>query len=77
MDAGLSYENVEFPARDGLRLSGWFIPRPTPATTVMCCTHGQAAGSANATSLLANISSALPIDLLHFAHACIRPAITC
>jgi pimeloyl-ACP methyl ester carboxylesterase len=25
-DFGLPYQNLEFPARDGLRLSGWFIP---------------------------------------------------
>lgn len=25
-DAGMPFEEVEFPARDGLRLSGWFIP---------------------------------------------------
>lgn len=25
-DYGLPYQNLEFPARDGLRLSGWFIP---------------------------------------------------
>ena len=24
---GLPFEDVQFPARDGLRLSGWFIPR--------------------------------------------------
>jgi pimeloyl-ACP methyl ester carboxylesterase len=24
--AGMSYEEIQFPARDGLRLSGWFIP---------------------------------------------------
>ncbi|MCO5190959.1 MAG: hypothetical protein M9918_22575, partial [Anaerolineae bacterium] len=25
-DIGLDYEDVQFPARDGARLSGWFIP---------------------------------------------------
>ena len=25
---GLDYEEVHFPAADGLRLSGWFIPAP-------------------------------------------------
>ncbi len=24
--SGMSYEEIQFPARDGLRLSGWFIP---------------------------------------------------
>jgi len=34
-DAGLEYESVTFPATDGVKLSGWFIPRagdgPGPA----------------------------------------------
>jgi fermentation-respiration switch protein FrsA (DUF1100 family) len=25
-NSGMSYEEIQFPARDGLRLSGWFIP---------------------------------------------------
>lgn len=71
MDAGLSYENVEFPARDGLRLSGWFIPAANaPAATVIVLhTWAGSRLGEDATSLLANISGALPIDLLRFAHA--------
>lgn len=71
MDAGLRYEDVEFPARDGLRLSGWFIPADrVPAATVILLHSwtGSRLGE-DATSLLATISGALPIDLLRLAHA--------
>lgn len=71
MDAGMSYEDVEFPARDGLRLSGWFIPATTApaATVILLHTWTGARLGEDATSLLANISGALPIDLLRFTHA--------
>ncbi len=41
---GLSYENVEFAARDGIRLRGWFIPAKSAGAargTVIFC-HGHA-----------------------------------
>ena len=25
---GMAYEDVQFPARDGVRIAGWFIPAP-------------------------------------------------
>jgi pimeloyl-ACP methyl ester carboxylesterase len=36
---GLRYEEVVFPARDALRLRGWFIP-PASRQTLLICTHG-------------------------------------
>jgi pimeloyl-ACP methyl ester carboxylesterase len=36
---GVSYEEISFNARDGLKLSGWFIP-PTGKDAVLICTHG-------------------------------------
>ncbi len=40
---GLAYEEVTFPAADGLTLRGWFIPaeRSTARGTIVFC-HGQA-----------------------------------
>jgi len=38
---GLDYEEVEFRARDGLLLRGWFIPAPQAKGTVIFC-HGHA-----------------------------------
>jgi uncharacterized protein len=70
-DAGLSYEDVEFPARDGLRLSGWFVPAVTSPSATIILMHGwpwNRLGEA-ADSLFANISGALPVDLLRFAHS--------
>ena len=36
---GVAYEEVSFDARDGLKLSGWFIP-PTGKNAILICTHG-------------------------------------
>ena len=73
-DAGMPFEEVEFPARDGLRLSGWFIPAgastPQPRATVILV-HGwpwNRLGEAG-DNLLANISAASPVDLLRLAHS--------
>jgi pimeloyl-ACP methyl ester carboxylesterase len=38
-DYGLAYEEIVFPARDSVRLSGWFIA-PTGRNAVVICTHG-------------------------------------
>jgi uncharacterized protein len=70
-DIGLSYEDVEFPARDGLRLSGWFIPAGTNPGPAIILMHGwpwNRLGEA-ADSLMANLSGALPVDLLRLMHA--------
>lgn len=73
-DAGLPYEEVEFPARDGLRLSGWFIPAADGAggaRPTIVVVHGwlwNRLGQA-ADSFLANVSGALPVDLLRLTHA--------
>ena len=39
---GLEFEEVSFPAQDGLRISGWYLPAPFPAETqgVIVCCHG-------------------------------------
>jgi uncharacterized protein len=38
-DAGIAYENVRFPARDGVQLSGWFIA-PSRKNAIVLLTHG-------------------------------------
>lgn len=73
-DAGMEYEDVEFPARDGLRLSGWFIPAaaegagPRPAIVLVHGWPWNRLGEA-ADNLMANVSGASPVDLLRLAHA--------
>ena len=38
-DYRLAFENISFIPRDGLTLSGWFIPAPHPRGTIIVC-HG-------------------------------------
>ncbi len=38
-ELGLDAEHVEFPARDGVCLRGWWIPAPRPRGTIIC-SHG-------------------------------------
>ena len=40
-DAGLDYRDVFFPATDGVRLHGWFLPGDRPGRVVLFC-HGNA-----------------------------------
>lgn len=73
-DLGMSYESVQFPAQDGVSLSGWFIPaRPDSkrkgSTIVMV--HGwpwNRLGEA-ATDLLSSLNGSTPVDLLRLTHA--------
>lgn len=75
-DAGLDYREVEFPARDGLRLSGWFLPaseaagdQPAAGPAVVLV-HGwtwNRLGDSGET-LLASISGGQQVDLLRLAY---------
>lgn len=72
-DIGLAYSDVEFPAQDGVRLSGWFIPaddgRRKGAAVVLV--HGwpwNRLGDA-ADDPLSTLSGATPVDLLRLAFA--------
>jgi dipeptidyl aminopeptidase/acylaminoacyl peptidase len=72
---GLPYEDIHFPARDGLRLSGWFIPRKRAANrgaaTTIILVHGwpwNRLGSLN-DNLLNDIPGAAPVELIHLSHA--------
>lgn len=70
-DLGLDYEQVHFPAQDGLRLSGWFIPAGengrNGATVVLV--HGWPWNrlGESATDLVSNLSGTSPIDLMRLA----------
>src|SRR5215467_12812321 len=39
-DLGLSYESVEFKAKDGEPLRGWLVPRDARSTTAIVTVHG-------------------------------------
>jgi dipeptidyl aminopeptidase/acylaminoacyl peptidase len=73
-DLGLPYEDVQFPARDGLRLSGWFIPAKErngnkPVTTLVLV-HGwpgNRLGTA-AENILTDLPMSVPVELLRLTH---------
>lgn len=72
---GLPFEEVNFPARDGLRLSGWFIPRKRAnqrgSDTTIILIHGwpwNRLGSASE-NVLTDIPGSAPVDLIHLTHA--------
>ncbi len=70
-DLGLEYEEVQFPAQDGVRLSGWFVPatgeaaqRRKGATIVLVHGwHWNRLGEA-AEDMASTLSGASPVDLL-------------
>lgn len=72
-ELGLSYENVQFPARDGVRLSGWFLPAASSsarkgATIVLVHGWGWNRLGDAARDVVATITSANPIEFLRLAH---------
>ena len=70
-DIGLGFEEVDFPAQDGLRLSGWFTPAGTSPAPTIILVHGwpwnRLGDQAN--DWLAELSGNKPVDLLRLAHA--------
>lgn len=72
-DVGLEYEQVQFPARDGVRLSGWFVGADsaesrTPAVILLHGLGWNRLGT-RGTSFMDNIIGALPVDFLRLTHA--------
>lgn len=70
---GLDFEDVQFPAQDGVRLSGWFIPAAAADRTkgTIILAHGwlwNRLGDA-AADLAADLSGTTPVELLRLAHA--------
>jgi len=70
---GLDFENVQFPALDSVRLSGWFVPsgpaEQSKGTIILA--HGwlwNRLGDA-ADDLVADLSGTTPIELLRLTHA--------
>ncbi len=73
-DIGLEFEDVQFPARDGLRVSGWFIPAnkdssaSKPTVVLVHSWQWNRLGYA-AEGLFANVSGSIHIDMLNLANA--------
>jgi dipeptidyl aminopeptidase/acylaminoacyl peptidase len=74
-ELGMPYEDVQFPAHDGLRLSGWFVPArledgQQPKATLLLV-HGwpwNRLGTA-AESILVDLPGSAPVQLMHLALA--------
>ncbi len=74
-ELGMPFEDIHFPARDGLRLSGWFIPAKVddgqqPKATLLLV-HGwpwNRLGTA-AESILTDLPGSGPVQLIHLALA--------
>lgn len=72
-DMGLEFENVNFPAQDSVRLSGWFIPARTAERngSTIILLHDwtwNRLGDA-ASDVLSNLSGTTPVELLRLSHA--------
>lgn len=73
-DMGLEFENVNFPAQDSVRLSGWFIPSSKAenrngATVILIHDWTWNRLGDAAADVLANLSGTTPVELLRLAHA--------
>lgn len=73
-DLNMPFEAVAFPATDGVRLSGWFIPAPAESvrqSATLILVHGwgwNRLGEA-ATDALATLTAASQVDLLRLAYS--------
>ena len=67
----LPYEDIHFPARDGVRLSAWFVPaaKPTNATATIIMLHGWGwcRLGTRATHILNNFPGSPSLDLFPLA----------
>jgi dienelactone hydrolase len=73
-EMGMAFENVQFPALDSVRLSGWFIPAAGAqdrggATIILIHNWAWNRLGDDAADLLANLSGTTPVELLRLAHA--------
>ena len=72
-DLGLAYEDVQFPARDGIRLSGWFVPAGAESMrqgAVVVLVHGWPWNRLGmmADDWLSGLEGSKPVDLLRLAY---------
>ena len=71
-DLGLAYQDIHFPARDGVRLSGWFVPAPNAAQEgpAVILLHGWTWNRLGLTAddTLSALNNSRPIDLLRLAY---------
>ena len=73
-DLGLAYEDVQFPAQDGVRIAGWFVPAPADSTrkgATIVIVHGWLWNRLGmlADDFLSDLLGSGPVDLLRLAYA--------
>ncbi len=73
-DLGMAFEEVQFPARDGIRLSGWFIPAAgldAEKKTTLILVHGWPWNRLGTTAetLFTDLPGSAPLQLLHLSQA--------
>lgn len=64
-EARLAYEDVRFPAADGVSLHGWWVPAPGARTTLLWC-HGNAGNIGDRVENLALFHDRLGVHVLLF-----------
>jgi dienelactone hydrolase len=71
-DLGLAYEDVQFPAQDGIRLSGWFVPAADAQKdgAAVILVHGWTWNRLGLTAddVISGIHGSRPVDLLRLAY---------
>lgn len=72
-DVGMPYEEINFPARDGVRLAGWFIPAVNNGRhgATLILVHGWSWNRLGtmAEDTLASLNGSAPVDFLRLAHS--------
>lgn len=73
-DLGLAYEDVQFPAQDGVRIAGWFVPAPATVSrkgATIIIVHGWLWNRLGTLSddWFAELAGGRPVDLLRLAYA--------
>jgi dipeptidyl aminopeptidase/acylaminoacyl peptidase len=72
-ELGMPYDNVQFPALDGIRLSGWFIRAPADSRrkgATIILVHGWLWNrlGTTAVTLLDKLTNSQPVELIRLAH---------
>jgi fermentation-respiration switch protein FrsA (DUF1100 family) len=64
-DVGLEYQNIEFSARDGIRLHGWFVPHAEARSTLIWF-HGNAGNIAHRVENLKLLHDKVKVNVFIF-----------
>jgi pimeloyl-ACP methyl ester carboxylesterase len=73
-DLGLDYDEIQFPAQDGVRIAGWFVPAPSNSTrkgATLVLIHGWPWNRLGevADDMFSELTGRKPVDLLRLAFA--------